>query len=220
MAASDKKKETVTFNIRRSDGFKTSSKLDALLRHLKQSMGERTDTGELIKSVVFSQFTTFLDLIEVALTIEDIPFTRLDGTQSQVQREKALKDFREGDITVMLISLRAGGVGLNLTCASKVYMMVNFGPLKALLALHTQLKQTKFQQDPWWNFATEAQAIDRVHRLGQKQEVSVCKAFVVILCSIFKLISQFQQVTVKRFIMRSTVEEKILAIQERKSVSV
>ncbi|CAO3676140.1 unnamed protein product [Umbelopsis ramanniana] len=163
MATSDKKKETVTFNIRRSDGFKTSSKLDALLRHLRQSLGEKTHTGELIKSVVFSQFTTFLDLIEVALTIEGIPFTRLDGTQSQVQREKALKEFREGDITVMLISLRAGGVGLNLTCASKVYMM-----------------------DPWWNFATEAQAIDRVHRLGQKQEV-----------------------TVKRFIMRSTVEEKI-----------
>lgn len=133
MATSDKKKETVTFNIRRSDGFKTSSKLDALLRHLRQSLGEKTHTGEPIKSVVFSQFTTFLDLIEVALTIEGIPFTRLDGTQSQVQREKALKEFREGDITVMLISLRAGGVGLNLTCASKVYMMVNFGPLKALL---------------------------------------------------------------------------------------
>ncbi|KAI9289338.1 SNF2 family N-terminal domain-containing protein [Umbelopsis sp. AD052] len=174
MATSDKKKETVTFNLRRSDGFKTSSKLDALLRHLRQTLGEKTSTGEPIKSVVFSQFTTFLDLIEVALTIEGMPFTRLDGTQSQLQREKALKEFREGDITVMLISLRAGGVGLNLTCASKVYMM-----------------------DPWWNFATEAQAIDRVHRLGQKQEV-----------------------TVKRFIMRSTVEEKILAIQERKSVSV
>jgi DNA repair protein RAD5 len=49
---------------------------------------------------------------------------RLDGTQSQAQREKALKEFRDGDTLVMLISLRAGGVGLNLTCASRVYMMV------------------------------------------------------------------------------------------------
>jgi DNA repair protein RAD5 len=142
MATSDKKKDTVTFNIRRSDGFKTSSKLDALLRYLRQSLDEKTTTGEPIKSVVFSQFTTFLDLIEVALTIEGIPFTRLDGTLSQLQREVALREFREGDITVMLISLRAGGVGLNLTCASKVYMMVIFCPLKALLKFAYLTKQT------------------------------------------------------------------------------
>ncbi|KAG2188307.1 hypothetical protein INT44_001060 [Umbelopsis vinacea] len=67
MATSDKKKETVTFNLRRSDGFKTSSKLDALLRHLRQTLGEKTSTGEPIKSVVFSQFTKFLDLIEVTV---------------------------------------------------------------------------------------------------------------------------------------------------------
>jgi DNA repair protein RAD5 len=114
----------MTLNLRRANGFKTSSKLNALLRHLKQNVTESTSTGHLVKSVVFSQFTTFLDLIEVAMSFEGMTFVRLDGTQSQAQREKALKEFRDGNTPVMLISLRAGGVGLNLTCASRVYMMV------------------------------------------------------------------------------------------------
>jgi DNA repair protein RAD5 len=119
-----KQSRSLMVNLRRTDGFKTSSKLDALLRHLKQDLDESAAVGRPIKSVVFSQFTTFLDLIEVAMNLESMTFVRLDGTQSQAQREKALKEFRDGDTLVMLISLRAGGVGLNLTCASRVYMMV------------------------------------------------------------------------------------------------
>jgi DNA repair protein RAD5 len=114
----------VTLNLRRTNGFKSSSKLDALIRYLRQHAQESAQTGQLVKSVVFSQFTTFLDLIEVAMSFEGLTFVRLDGTQSQAQREKALKEFREGSASTMLISLRAGGVGLNLTCASRVYMMV------------------------------------------------------------------------------------------------
>ncbi|SAL99318.1 hypothetical protein [Absidia glauca] len=136
-------------DIRRAvGGYKSSTKIDALIRHLKQYIQEGHRT------VVFSQYTGFLDMIQVALKLHGISYVRFDGTLSQAQREKVLAKFAakntggEDDSgeppMVMLISLRAGGVGLNLTCASRAVMM-----------------------DPWWNFAVEAQAIDRVHRLGQ-----------------------------------------------------
>lgn len=102
-------------------GFKPSTKMNALIKHLRQN--EKDDC----KTVVFSQFTSFLDLIGEALDYECIPFTRLDGTQTQAQREKVLSAFSKSDdssASVLLISLRAGGVGLNLTCANRVVMMV------------------------------------------------------------------------------------------------
>ncbi|KAI8373677.1 SNF2 family N-terminal domain-containing protein [Blakeslea trispora] len=164
--------QPVRYKIRKAvGGFKLSTKMNALLRHLRNNIRESN------KTVVFSQFTGFLDLIEEALSYENIRFTRLDGTQSQAQREKVLTEFsktEDGAADVLLISLRAGGVGLNLTCANRVIMM-----------------------DPWWNFAIESQAIDRVHRLGQTKAVKVT-----------------------RFVMSNSVEERILEIQERKHVLV
>ncbi|KAI9250369.1 SNF2 family N-terminal domain-containing protein [Helicostylum pulchrum] len=161
----------VAFDIRKAvGGFRPSTKMNALIAHLKQ------DQADHCKTVVFSQFTSFLDLIGEALEHENIEFTRLDGTLQQAQREKVLNTFAdEGkNVNVILISLRAGGVGLNLTCASRVVMM-----------------------DPWWNLSIEAQAIDRVHRLGQLKDVSVT-----------------------RFVVRDTIEERILEIQNRKNVLV
>lgn len=144
-----------------------SAKIENLLFHLKKVRREEPAT----KSVVFSQFTSFLDLIEPALARDNIPFVRFDGSMSQKARAAVLQDFtsREKGV-VLLLSLRAGGVGLNLTAAKRVYMM-----------------------DPWWSFAVEAQAIDRVHRMGQESEVLV-----------------------KRFVVRGSIEEKMLKIQERK----
>lgn len=144
--------------------------MSALIRHLRQNKKDN------LKTVVFSQFTSFLDLIGESLNREIIHFTRLDGSMPQAKREKVLLDFskQESGVGVLLISLRAGGVGLNLTCANRVIMM-----------------------DPWWNFAIEAQAIDRVHRLGQSKEV-----------------------VVTRFVMQDSVEERILEIQNRKHVLV
>ncbi|KAL7334471.1 DNA helicase rad5 [Mucor circinelloides] len=164
-------KSTVKYNIQKAvGGYKASTKMSALIRHLRQNRKERC------KTVVFSQFTSFLDLIGDALSREGIAFARLDGSLSQAKREKVLSDFSKDDsqVDVLLISLRAGGVGLNLTCANRVIMM-----------------------DPWWNFAIEAQAIDRVHRLGQLNEV-----------------------VVTRFVMKDSVEERILEIQNRKHVLV
>jgi DNA repair protein RAD5 len=124
------------------------------------------------KCVVFSQFTSMLNLIQRALDHASISHTRLDGDLSHKDRQIVLTTFKSTTVNVLLISLRAGGVGLNLTHASRVYMM-----------------------DPWWNWSIEAQAIDRVHRFGQLHAVQVI-----------------------RFIMRDSVEERMLHIQDRKRV--
>ncbi|CZT40658.1 related to DNA repair protein rad8 [Rhynchosporium secalis] len=148
-------------------GSNSSAKIDALMTSLKALRRDLPGT----KSVVFSQFTSFLSLIEPALTRASIPFVRFDGSMAQKTRKAIIEQFtasKKG--MVLLLSLRAGGVGLNLTMAKRVYMM-----------------------DPWWSFAVEAQAIDRVHRMGQTDEVKVC-----------------------RFIVKESIEQKMLKIQDRK----
>lgn len=118
-----------------------SAKMDALFDHLEPLVGH----GK--KSLVFSQFTRMLDLVERELGRRAIPFVRLDGTTSD--RQSVVERFQNDDgVSVFLISLKAGGVGLNLTAAEYVFLL-----------------------DPWWNPAAEAQAIDRAHRIGQKKTV-------------------------------------------------
>ncbi|KAL2429773.1 DNA repair protein rad5 [Exophiala dermatitidis] len=147
----------------------TSAKIAALLKHLSaQPRGT--------KSVVFSQFTAFLDLISPQLTKHGFYHLRFDGTMSQKVRAQVIREFNADNASdpkaprVLLLSLRAGGVGLNLTSASRCYMM-----------------------DPWWSFAVEAQAIDRVHRMGQTQKVEVV-----------------------RFVTKDSIEGRMLRVQERK----
>ncbi|XP_073302156.1 DNA repair protein RAD5A isoform X1 [Primulina huaijiensis] len=127
-----------------------SSKISALMHELKNpsSMGS--------KSIVFSQWTAFLDLLQIPLSRGDIPFLRLDGTLNQQQRENVIKQFSEdNNIMVLLMSLKAGGVGINLTAASHAYVM-----------------------DPWWNPAVEEQAVMRIHRIGQTKRVRI-RRFIV-----------------------------------------
>ncbi|MED6180629.1 DNA repair protein rad5a [Stylosanthes scabra] len=108
------------------------------------------------KSIVFSQWTAFLDLLQIPFTRNNISFVRLDGTLNQQQREKVIKQFSEDDETlVLLMSLKAGGVGINLTAASNAFVM-----------------------DPWWNPAVEEQAVMRIHRIGQTKKVAI-KRFIV-----------------------------------------
>ncbi|KAL7972596.1 SNF2 family N-terminal domain-containing protein [Trichoderma sp. SZMC 28014] len=109
------------------------------------------ETGE--KTIVFSQWTLLLDLLEVAMWHDNYPgkLRRYDGSMSSEQRFDAAKDFRDkNDVKVMLVSLRAGNAGLNLTAASRVVIM-----------------------DPFWNPYTEMQAVDRAYRIGQTKEVKV-----------------------------------------------
>ncbi|KAI9886665.1 MAG: hypothetical protein M1823_001508 [Watsoniomyces obsoletus] len=149
------------------------TKTRALLGHLKESQVESEAHPEEkpIKSVVFSGWTTHLDLIQVALENNDISYVRLDGKMSRDKRSESMETFRDDPtVTVMLVSIKAGGLGLNLTTASKVYVM-----------------------EPQFNPAAEAQAIDRVHRLGQTREVETV-----------------------RFIMADSFEEKMLELQRKK----
>jgi non-specific serine/threonine protein kinase len=127
-----------------------SIKLDELARELEENMGNH-------KALVFSQFLGMLALIKAKLEELQIPFVYFDGSTSAPDREKAVQEFQNNtDVRVFLISLKAGGVGLNLTAADYVYIV-----------------------DPWWNPAVEQQAIDRTHRIGQTNNIfayrMICK---------------------------------------------
>ncbi len=140
-----------------------SAKLDALMEMLDDVISE----GHRV--LVFSQFTRYLALARARLDAAGISYSYLDG--STRNRAKAIDAFREGTAPVFLISLKAGGFGLNLTEADYVVLL-----------------------DPWWNPATEAQAVDRAHRIGQDR-----------------------QVMVYRLVSRDTIEEKVMALKAEKA---
>ncbi|MDB4977340.1 MAG: SNF2-related protein [Myxococcaceae bacterium] len=140
-----------------------SSKLDLLMETLEEALSENH------KALVFSQWTSLLDLVEPELRARGVRFTRLDGSTSD--RGAVVKSFQDDPgMSVMLLSLKAGGTGLNLTAADHVFLL-----------------------DPWWNPAAEDQAADRAHRIGQDRPVLV-----------------------HRLIAADSVEEGILALQEKK----
>nr|GLL44138.1 putative SWI/SNF-related matrix-associated actin-dependent regulator of chromatin subfamily A member 3-like 3 isoform X2 [Ipomoea trifida] len=140
------------FRIDVQKDWKESSKVTKLMDCLQRIR----DSGSGEKSIVFSQWTLFLDLLEIPLRKSGIGFLRFDGKTQQKRREKVLHEFSETtEKMVLLMSLKAGGVGLNLTAASNVFLM-----------------------DPWWNPAVEEQAIMRIHRIGQKRTVCV-RRFIV-----------------------------------------
>lgn len=141
-----------------------STKIDFLLENVEQILEE----GH--QAIIFSQFTTYLDIIETAFNEKCWKYSRIDGSQSVNRRQKSVEAFQSGETPLFLISLKAGGVGLNLTAASYVFIM-----------------------DPWWNPAVESQAIDRAYRIGQ-----------------------LNKLTVFRPIIKGTVEEKVLKLQDFK----
>ncbi|KAJ2927693.1 hypothetical protein H1R20_g9395, partial [Candolleomyces eurysporus] len=157
--------------LRRND-FQSSTKLDALLQNLRRLK----DQDPCFRAVVFSQFTSFLDLIQAALERDKFDHYRFDGTMDMKKKAAAISEFKSPSRRpkILVISLKAGGVGLNLTTANHVFMM-----------------------DCWWNAATENQAVDRVHRIGQEKTVYV-----------------------KHFIVSNTIEGRILQIQKRKTAIV
>ena len=122
----------------------SSSKLEALLELMEQ-LAEGNH-----RALVFSQFTRFLDLVEERLKQRRVAYQRLDGSTSPKERKRRVEAFQDGEGDVFLISLKAGGTGLNLTGADYVVHL-----------------------DPWWNPAAEDQASDRAHRIGQRRPVTV-----------------------------------------------
>jgi len=151
-----------TLPLKEAQKVKESAKLDLLMEILPEQLEE----GRRI--LIFSQFTRMIALIEDELDARKIAYSKLTGQTRK--RDEAIELFKRGEVSVFLISLKAGGVGLNLTEADTVIIY-----------------------DPWWNPAAESQAADRAHRIGQDKPVFV-----------YKLITE------------NTVEEKIIAMQERK----
>lgn len=140
-----------------------SSKLDVLFEQLEDLVAE----GH--RALIFSQFTGFLGKVRERLVEEKIEFCYLDGGTRN--RTDVVNEFKNGSAPVFLISLKAGGFGLNLTEADYVFLL-----------------------DPWWNPASEAQAVDRTHRIGQARNVMVY-----------------------RLVAKDTIEEKVMALKARKS---
>ncbi|KAK8627803.1 hypothetical protein V6N13_135403 [Hibiscus sabdariffa] len=129
--------------------FQTSTKIEALREEIR-FMVERDGSA---KGIVFSQFTNFLDLIRYSLHKSGINCVQLVGSMSIAARDAAIKSFTEDpDCKIFLVSLKAGGVALNLTVASHVFLM-----------------------DPWWNPAVERQAQDRIHRIGQCKPIRIIR---------------------------------------------
>lgn len=140
----------------------------AKVTYLIGSLPELVAEGH--SALVFSQFTGFLDILRTHLDAAGVAYSYLDGSLTSKKRQAAIKAFTDGKTQVFLISLKAGGFGLNLTAADYCFVC-----------------------DPWWNPAAEAQAVDRAHRIGQQRPV-----------------------TVYRLVSGGTVEEKVVALQERK----
>ncbi len=126
-----------------------STKINFLIEQLSQIIAE----GHRV--IVFSQFTTYLDIIQEAVAPHKWSTSRIDGSQTITKRQAQVDDFQAGKSVLFLISLKAGGVGLNLTAASYVFIM-----------------------DPWWNPAVETQAVDRAHRIGQLNRLNVYRPII------------------------------------------
>ncbi|RHY29936.1 hypothetical protein DYB32_005659 [Aphanomyces invadans] len=166
--------------------FQSSTKIEALMEEL-HLMREDDPSA---KAIVFSQFVNMLDLIEHRLHLAGMKCAKLSGGMPMAHRDRLLTEFREDPaLTVFLISLKAGGVALNLTVASQYVLDTCAGQLTERCACSI------FLMDPWWNPAAEHQAIDRTHRLGQ-----------------------FKPIRATRFVIANTIEERILKLQEKKQL--
>lgn len=143
--------EKVAKIIRDKNGFKESAKMRKTVDLINLVISESIDD----KIIIFSHFTTTFDLMTHALKEHKIPFLRYDGTMNIDTKNAVISEFYQGLKRVLLISLKAGNVGLTLTCASHVILM-----------------------DPFWNPYVEDQAMDRAHRFGQMKEVKVYKLLI------------------------------------------
>ena len=122
-----------------------SAKLDTLVERLRE------DIAEGHRALVFSSFTSLLDLVEPRLSRENLGFLRIDGATPAATRTRRIRRFQDGGPEpIFLVSLKAGGAGINLTAADDVFLL-----------------------DPWWNPAAEEQAVSRAHRIGQTRPVTL-----------------------------------------------
>ncbi|KAI8581440.1 hypothetical protein K450DRAFT_298802 [Umbelopsis ramanniana AG] len=148
--------------------FVSSTKIDTMLQILAKTKEESNGKD---KTIIFTQFTNMLDLIEKPLKTAGYKFVRYDGSLNVKAKNNAVQTLRnDPDTTIMLTSTKCGSLGLNLTAANRVILL-----------------------DIWWNPALENQAIDRVHRIGQTKDVEV-----------------------HRILVKDTIEDKIVDLQNKK----
>lgn len=148
-AGQTKEKTSIVQRINMTGGWRSSTKIEALVEELYKLRSDR----QTIKSIVFSQFTSMLDLVEWRLRRAGFQTVKLQGNMSPTQRQNSIKYFMENpQVEVFLVSLKAGGVALNLCEASQVFIL-----------------------DPWWNPSVEWQSGDRVHRIGQHRPVKITR---------------------------------------------
>ena len=147
----------------------TSTKLEAVAAEIRAMMARSNGS----KAVIFSQYTRMLDLLTIRLSGDGVKVARISGDMTRQKRDENLDAFRRHNATrVIMISLKAGGEGLNLQEADHLFIV-----------------------DPWWNPAAELQAIDRVHRIGQTKSVKAI-----------------------RFIIKDSIEERIVQLQDKKKL--
>lgn len=136
-------KKSSIINRIKMENWTSSTKIEMLVYDLYKLRSKK----QTLKSIVFSQFTSMLQLIEWRLRRAGFNTVMLDGSMTPIQRQRSIEYFMNNpDVEVFLVSLKAGGVALNLTEASRVFIV-----------------------DPWWNPAAEWQSADRCHRIGQKR---------------------------------------------------
>ncbi|KAE9109010.1 ATP-dependent helicase [Phytophthora fragariae] len=164
------------------NAFQSSTKIEALMQEL-ELMRVRDPSG---KAIIFSQFVNMLDIIQHRLQLGGVKCVKLSGNMSMAVRDRTIKAFRDDPtVTAFLISLKAGGVALNLTVASHIFLM-----------------------DPWWNPAAENQAIDRTHRLGQFKPIQATRF--IIAGTVEERILKLQEK--KQLIFEGTVGANVSAI--------
>eukprot|EP01062_Namystynia_karyoxenos_P006440 TRINITY_DN12253_c0_g3_i1.p1 TRINITY_DN12253_c0_g3~~TRINITY_DN12253_c0_g3_i1.p1 ORF type:complete len:1155 (+),score=498.32 TRINITY_DN12253_c0_g3_i1:72-3536(+) len=159
-----RRQESVLATIDKSS-FLSSAKVEALLHDIRAQ-------PEGTKSLIFSQFSGMLEIVEWRLQRAGVRTAKLVGSMAVEDRRRTLQSFEKPEVRALLLSLRAGGEGLNLQAATRVYTL-----------------------EPWWNPAVEMQAIQRAHRIGQRLPV-----------------------TAVRFIVKGTIEERMLQLQEKKQL--
>lgn len=148
--------------------FENIDNISSKMKVCKELINNLKDNHQRV--LLFSSFTSILELLGEELQSEGITYYQLTGKTSQQKRKEMVQGFQKGNVDVFLISLRAGGTGLNLTGA-----------------------QTVIHFDPWWNMSAQNQATDRAYRIGQQKNVQVLK-----------------------LVMKDSIEEKILALQDKK----
>ncbi|KAL3657892.1 hypothetical protein V7S43_017092 [Phytophthora oleae] len=175
-------KNSILHRISDIHAFQSSTKVEALMQEL-ELMRIRDPSG---KAIIFSQFVNMLDIIQHRLQLGGVKCVKLSGNMSMAVRDRTIKAFRDDPtVTAFLISLKAGGVALNLTVASHIFLM-----------------------DPWWNPAAENQAIDRTHRLGQFKPIQATRF--IIAGTVEERILKLQEK--KRLIFEGTVGGNASAI--------